>query len=79
MCRPLHVHQTELTDQPGSLQAWPSVRHVGGTTTQPRSVRTRSPTKLFGNSSRGDSATATFYPRTSDRNLSTRPWTLLAS
>jgi hypothetical protein len=29
--------------------------HVG-------SVRTRSPTKLFGNSSRG-SATATFYPR----------------
>jgi hypothetical protein len=27
-------------------------QHVGGTTTHPRSVATRSPTKLFGNSSR---------------------------
>jgi hypothetical protein len=35
---------------------------VGGTTAQLRSVRTRSPTKLLGNSSR-DSATATFYLR----------------
>jgi hypothetical protein len=56
-------------------------QHVGGTTTQPRSVCTRSPTKLLGDSSRRSSATAMFYsgPQTSNgcrviREIGSRPW-----
>jgi hypothetical protein len=61
MCRVLQVHHTELTDQPRSAYSWASGQHVGGTTTQPRSVCTRSPTKWFGNLSRRSSATEMFY------------------
>src|SRR5271156_1699561 len=62
MCRSLQLHHTELTDQPSSPQSWPSGQHVGGTTTQPRPVLTRSPTKLFGKSSRRRSATRCSTP-----------------
>lgn len=41
-----------LTDQPGSEYECPTGHAVGGTTVQmPRALLTRSPTKLFGNSS----------------------------
>ena len=51
-------------DRPASVaESWPAGQHVGGTTTQPRSVCTRSPTKWFGKSSRRGSATALLDPR----------------
>jgi hypothetical protein len=52
------------TDRPAAVAVGVAVgQHVGGTTTQPRSVGTRSPTKLFGKSSRRGLATAMLYPR----------------
>ena len=54
---------TTPADRPAAVAVVVAVwQHVGGTTTQPRSVRTRSPTKLLENSSRRGAAAATFYP-----------------